>query len=117
MPIFNFVKECKIKKTARLMQLEGLFDVGIPDIKTVNYSVDLPIETFDWNVDLIYGPSGSGKTSIAREVFKSDIVSSYEWSADKSLIDDFPPETGIKNITELLSSVGFSSPPKLGCAI
>ena len=33
------------------------------------------------------------------------------WPAERSILDAFPPAMPIKNIVELLSSVGFSSPP------
>jgi len=36
---------------------------------------------------------------------------SFEWPHDKSLVDAFPAKMSIKDITQLLSSVGFSSPP------
>jgi hypothetical protein len=38
-------------------------------------------------------------------------VSGFDWSADKAIVDAFPAALGIKEITGLLSSVGFSSPP------
>jgi len=33
------------------------------------------------------------------------------WPNDQSILDGFPPGMPIKEIVELLSSVGFSSPP------
>ena len=36
---------------------------------------------------------------------------SLQWSHDKSVIDDFPSSMKIQDVTALLSSVGFSSPP------
>jgi ABC-type arginine transport system ATPase subunit/GNAT superfamily N-acetyltransferase len=92
------------------MQCEGIFDVPpsqrSEETWTVNF--DLPDE---WNVGLIVGPSGSGKTTVARELFGDSMVSSWEWPQDKSILDGFPANMGIKEIVELLSSVGFSSPP------
>ena len=39
------------------------------------------------------------------------LVASFFWPEDKSLVDAFPAKLGIKEITGLLCSVGFSSPP------
>jgi len=52
-----------------------------------------------------------GKTTIARELFGDDMMRDWSWSTDKSVLDDFPAAMSIKDITALLSSVGFSSPP------
>jgi ABC-type glutathione transport system ATPase component len=92
------------------MQLEGIFDVPPSERSTLEWSVnfDLP-ET--WNIGAIVGPSGCGKTTIARELFADNIVSGYEWNDKKSILDDFPKGMSIKDICDLLSSVGFSSPP------
>jgi hypothetical protein len=62
-------------------------------------------------VGLIVGPSGCGKTTIAREIFGASVLSGFAWPDDKSVLDGFPQNMGIKDITALLSSVGFSSPP------
>ncbi len=35
----------------------------------------------------------------------------FAWLTDRSLVDAFPAELSIREITGLLSSVGFSSPP------
>src|ERR687888_179322 len=38
-------------------------------------------------------------------------TSRLEWPADRALIDAFPQALSIKDVTALLSAVGFSSPP------
>ena len=63
------------------------------------------------NVGVIVGPSGAGKSTVAREVFGDSLVSGWPWADDRSILDGFPAALGIKDITGLLSSVGFSSPP------
>jgi energy-coupling factor transporter ATP-binding protein EcfA2 len=97
------------------MQLEGMFDVPPSQRSEREWLVDLPIEDRPWQIGLIVGASGSGKTTLAREAFKSvPFVSAnvgYEWPSDKSIVDAFPPELSIKDVTASLSSVGFSSPP------
>ena len=92
------------------MQMLGIFDVPPSErsIETWQVNFDLPQE---WNIGLIVGPSGSGKTTVARELFGDYIVKDWQWSQNKSILDDFPKDMSIKEITDLLSSVGFSSPP------
>jgi len=92
------------------MQLEGLFDVAPTQQSTELWTVNLDLPD-KWSVGLIVGPSGSGKTTIARELFSDNLVTSWEWSKTKSILDDFPRDMSIKDIVALLSSVGFSSPP------
>ncbi len=101
----------KIERTPRMLQLEGLFDVAPADRAELKWEVDLPIEGKDWNVGLIVGPSGCGKSTIAREMFPQGYVAGFDWSPKLSIIDGFPLSMSIKDVTLLLSSVGFSSPP------
>lgn len=106
----NIIKESVVVKTPRVMQLEGIFDVPPSEKSSESWSVNLELPK-DWNIGLIVGPSGSGKSTVARELFSEYIVNGFEWSKDKSILDDFPREMSIKEISNLLSSVGFSSPP------
>lgn len=106
----RILKEIEVVRTPRLMQMEGMFDVP-PSKRSVElWNVDLKLPD-EWNVGLIVGPSGSGKTTIARELFDGHIVDGWDWPADKSILDGFPKAMSIKEIVDLLSSVGFSSPP------
>jgi GNAT superfamily N-acetyltransferase len=54
-----------------------------------------------------------GQTTIARRIFGDYLrdAASFAWPADRSVVDAFPPALPIREIVELLSSVGFSSPP------
>jgi hypothetical protein len=92
------------------MQMEGLFDVSPSQRSEERWTINLELPEA-WNVGLIVGPSGSGKTTVARELFGSHIVGAWEWDERKSLLDGFPAGMSIKEIVNLLSSVGFSSPP------
>jgi len=92
------------------MQMNGIFDVPPSQRSAEQWTVDLALPDA-WNVGLIVGPSGSGKTTVARELFGESIAESWQWPHDKSLLDGFPQGMSIKEIVELLSSVGFSSPP------
>lgn len=110
MQSLNIIKEVEIKRTPRLMQCEGLFDIPPSKRSREEWTVNLALPD-RWNIGLIVGPSGSGKTTIAREIFGACMVDSWEWPTDASVLDGFPQEMGIKEIVDLLSSVGFSSPP------
>ena len=101
-----------INRTPRVMQLEGIFDLQSAKISVTEVPNNIPdLGTRDWNIGLIVGPSGAGKTTIAKNMFGQELASveSMAWSANNAVIDDFPTDMPIKDITELLSSVGFSS--------
>lgn len=104
-----------VKKTARVLQLAGLFDVPPTDRSESRWEVELPVESFDWQIGLVAGPSGSGKSTLAREAFPDvPFVAAnigYDWPEDQAVVDGFPTELSIKDITGALSSVGFSTPP------
>lgn len=106
----NILRDSTIVRTPRVMQMEGMFDVPPSQRSAEQWTVDLSLPDA-WNVGLIVGPSGSGKTTVARELFGSAIAESWQWPHDKSLLDGFSAGMSIKEIVELLSSVGFSSPP------
>lgn len=111
MPCANIVNKTQIERTARVSQLEGLFELPPSKQSELSWNVNLPLEEKPWNIGLIAGASGSGKTTIARNLFNQNIIEGYDWHKTKSIVDDFPKDMSIKEITLLLSSVGFSSPP------
>lgn len=111
MPRVDCLVESDIVRTPIVMQIEGMFDISAAEKTRVEFSVDMPIEDKPWNVGLVVGPSGSGKSTLARKVFGDSLVSSFPWDERKAIVDSFPRETSIKDVTALLSSVGFSSPP------
>lgn len=100
-----------VKRSARVIQMESMFDVPATQKAWQAWDVDLPLGERPWNVGLIVGPSGAGKTSVARAVFGDAIVGAQAWSPDRSLLDDFPESMGIRDVVSLLSAVGFNSPP------
>ena len=106
----EFLKTCQVQETVRTLQMRGLFDLPQTKISERRWSVHLDIPA-QWNIGAIIGPSGSGKSSLADEIYKSKVIRGFKWSADKSICDDFPEGISIKEITALLSSVGFSTPP------
>lgn len=111
MSCLDLVRESPIIRTPRVMQLEGMFGLPAEHQSREQWSVELPLQERSWNIGLIVGPSGCGKTTIVRELFPDQIVNEFDWSRQQSIVDAFPEKMGIKEITTLLSSVGFSSPP------
>jgi GNAT superfamily N-acetyltransferase len=102
-----------IKRSARTLQLEGMFDLGARTDSTVKLPA-FPVEELGvkpWNVGLIVGPSGAGKTQTARRAFADHWPEPFEWAHDRAVVDEMPDGVGVKEIVEVLSSVGFSSPP------
>jgi ABC-type lipoprotein export system ATPase subunit len=92
------------------MQVESIFDIPSADATREEWSVDFELPQ-EWNIGVIVGPSGCGKTTIANELWGDNIVDSWNWSQNKTILDSFPKQMSIKEIVALLSSVGFSSPP------
>lgn len=111
MSSFNIIRETPIIRTPRVMQLESIFDLPVLERSQLSWTINLPIEEKEWSIGLIVGPSRSGKTTIVRELFKDHIIESFDWDSNKAIIDSFPSEMSIQEIIELLSSIGFSSPP------
>jgi len=111
MPSGRILKTTPIIRTARVLQLEGLFDVPPAERSEQTWDASLPIEERPWSIGLIVGPSGSGKSTVARELFGEHLCHGFDWPSDQSVVDAFPTGMSIKDITTVLSSVGFSSPP------
>jgi ABC-type dipeptide/oligopeptide/nickel transport system ATPase subunit len=70
----------------------------------------LPLESFDWHIGVIVGRSGSGKTSIAKQLFADSYIRGFDYKS-KCVLDDFPEGLETSEITRMLCSVGFASPP------
>jgi len=110
-PRVDVVRRIAVARTPRVVQLEGLFDLPPAAMSEQKWSADVPLGARPWSLGLIVGPSGAGKSTVARELFGQAVITGYPWPARKSLVDGFPPALAMKDITGLLSSVGFSSPP------
>lgn len=110
----NITLRSTIERTPRVMQLEGIFDLSPATASVTEIPLTLPdLSERQWNVGLIVGPSGAGKSTVARHMF-GEVLRAQEsltWPADRAVIDAFPAGMSIRDVTELLSSVGFSSPP------
>jgi len=111
----NFIQlETSIERSGRVMQLEGMFDLDEASKSVTEIAFNLPdLSEREWNIGLIVGPSGAGKSTVAKKLFPEQLkqIENFNWSKNKAVIDEFPPTSTMKEITELLSSVGFSSPP------
>src|SRR5262249_60894359 len=103
--------ETAIRETPRVAQVRGLFDLPAEKVSRLTWRVRLPLEERPWHVGLIAGPSGCGKSTVARRLWPSRAAWSPAWPDDASLLDGFPAALSVKEITALLSAVGFSSPP------
>jgi ABC-type nitrate/sulfonate/bicarbonate transport system ATPase subunit len=106
--------ETPIERTPRVRQVEGLFDLSTPATSRQTWNVHLPLADRPWHIGLIVGPSGSGKSTLIRHLF-ADALRRQEalppWSSHRSILDDFPEAMSIKDVVQLLSAVGFASPP------
>lgn len=111
MPRASIVREVPIERSPRVMQVEGLFDVQPSERSSESWEVSLPLDEREWNIGLVVGPSGCGKTTIANELWGDSVCRDFKWPKNKSILDGFPSSLSIKEITAILSSVGFSSPP------
>ncbi len=100
-----------IRETPRVLQVRGLFD--LPEAKTsaLEWDVNLPLGERPWHVGLVVGPSGCGKSTIARHLWPDAVDKEMTWPPDAALLDGFPAALSIKEVTALLTAVGFASPP------
>lgn len=108
MPSVDIVVSTSTRRTPRVKQVEGIFDVPPSDNPHRTWRHTLPFEERPWQVGLIVGPSGSGKSTLARHLFGERPP--FSWHEDRAVVDDFP-EMPIRQVSDMLSSVGFSSPP------
>jgi energy-coupling factor transporter ATP-binding protein EcfA2 len=96
--------------TARVQQIGSMFDVPLHEVASQAWDLEIPLEGRAWSVGAVLGPSGSGKSSLARHLWGGLVDVAPAWGAG-ALVDEFPPELGIREVTGLLTSVGLSSPP------
>jgi ABC-type glutathione transport system ATPase component len=105
--------ESPIEDTPRVQQVRGLFDLPRESHSRLTWQVALPLDERPWHVGLVVGPSGCGKSTVARALWPDALRQSagLTWPADRSLLDAFPEDLPVKDVTALLCAVGFSSPP------
>ncbi len=122
MPKIDIEVNCPVFDSFRVRQIGGMFDVPPAKRASQRFGVEVPewvLEEGGWQIGLIVGPSGSGKSTIARAMFGDRVCRPRQWPADRAVIDGFEGGTGLasgtqrptKEITRMLTAVGFSSPP------
>ncbi len=102
--------ECPVHDSFRVRQVAGLFDVPLEAKCRARFSVELPGLSDDWRIGAIVGPSGSGKSTVARAAYGEALYRGHAWPAEKAVIDCLG-DRPTKQITQMLTAVGFSSPP------
>lgn len=111
MPSFDIVKRWEPKKDSfRAQSIRGTFTLSAEKFSK-RFQGEIPIESNqDWQIGAIVGRSGTGKTTIAKDIFKDSYYEDLQHNGE-TILDDFPKEMNVQDITKLLGSVGFSSPP------
>lgn len=110
MPLVQVDVSCPLYDSFRVEQVAGMFDVPLSERPALKFAVEVPSVDEDWQIGLIVGPSGSGKTTIARQAFGPYLADTPEWPFDRAVVDCFG-SLSAKQITGLLTAVGFGSPP------
>jgi GNAT superfamily N-acetyltransferase len=110
MPIVEVNVSCPVHDSFRVQQVAGMFDVPVAERAAASFAVEVPGPEEAWQIGLIVGPSGSGKTTIARRAFGPCWTDEPSWPIDRAVVDCFGALSA-KQITGLLTAVGFSSPP------
>lgn len=105
---FSIDKKNEVDKTFRVQKIMTDFDVD-PKHSNEHFEGDFDLPK-EWNVGIIVGKSGTGKTTIAKDMFKQELVSGFEY-IHKSVIDDMPKEKSVEEISKAFYSVGFGSVP------
>jgi len=110
MPIVDAVVETPVHRTFRVEQIAGMFDVPLPKRASETFRAEVPDLSEDWSIGVIVGPSGSGKSTIARRAFGKHLYNARAWPEDRAVVDGFESDS-TRQITGMLTRVGFSSPP------
>jgi hypothetical protein len=75
-----------IRDSARVQQVAGMFDLGVPPRVEETFEVQLPGPDEEWRIGAIVGPSGSGKSSVAREAFGEGLFADRQWPARRAIV-------------------------------
>jgi GNAT superfamily N-acetyltransferase len=110
MPKIEIELDCPVFDSFRVRQVAGMFDVPLRNRATERFAVEMPDLGQRWRIGLIVGPSGSGKSTLARHVFGQQLYQPRRWPEDRAVIDGLG-DRPIKQITQMFTAVGFSSPP------
>lgn len=106
---FDFVNTWTEPESFRAKSVVGRFTLN--DVKLQkHFKGSLPIDAEDWQIGVIVGRSGSGKSSIAKQLFPEAYITGFQYT-HQCILDDFPEDLETTEITHLLCSVVFASPP------
>jgi ABC-type ATPase with predicted acetyltransferase domain len=109
MPSFNIVKTWTRPDSFRAQSVIGSFT--LQDVKMEKqFAGSIPIEGEKWQIGVIVGRSGTGKTSIVKQLFPQEYIRGFEYRSS-TVLDDFPENVSVSEITSALCNVGFASPP------
>lgn len=104
----DLVIEGTIQRTARVQQLEAMFDVPASEKLALRWTGEVPLDERDWQVGLIVGPSGCGKSQLLKHLFGTP--AEFGWDAP-SVVDDFSQSLSIEEIAQVCQAVGFNTIP------
>jgi ABC-type ATPase with predicted acetyltransferase domain len=108
-PSFDIVKTWNRPESFRAQSVIGSFTLN--DVKMEkHFAGSIPIEGEKWQIGVIVGRSGTGKTSIAKKLFQKEYIRGFEYNSE-TVLDDFPENVSVSEITSALCNVGFASPP------
>jgi ABC-type ATPase with predicted acetyltransferase domain len=108
-PSFDIVKTWSRPDSFRAQSVIGSFTLN--DVKMEKrFAGSIPIECEKWQIGVIVGRSGTGKTSIAKQLFPKEYIRGFEYKST-TVLDDFPENVPVNEITKALCNVGFASPP------
>ena len=104
----NITLTSKIQNDKYTEYVYDAFDIQNREETSVTIPMDIDgLNSFEWNVGVIYGGSGSGKSTILKELGG---IKTIEFDVDKPLISNFdwlePDEA-----SRVLTSIGLSSVP------
>jgi ABC-type ATPase with predicted acetyltransferase domain len=103
------VKTWNRPESFRAQSVIGSFT--LQDVKMEKqFAGSIPIESENWQIGVIVGRSGTGKTSIAKKIFPREYIRGFEYKSG-TVLDDFPENVSVSEITSALCNVGFASPP------
>ena len=105
----EFELATSISNSFAVQKVGGMFDVDVPGIAVSNFSVELPDTKEKWKIGAIVGPSGSGKSSVAKHAYGKAVGTGHKWTHEPVI--DVVGKCAIKDRCEMLTRVGFSSPP------
>jgi GNAT superfamily N-acetyltransferase len=110
MPTVRATVSCPVRESFRVQQVAGMFGFELTKRAKEHFEVDVPSTRENWQIGLIVGPSGSGKSTVAARAFGDRVYAGAAWPGREAVIDCFA-ELPIRQIVELFTAVGFSSPP------